>query len=195
MFDNSFIFVVLSLLTYFMGFLDIVLGGLLIYALFKGMKNGLFAELASLISLILGIYIAIKFSYVVREVVSSHVSWSPKKIEIIAFGLTFILVVIAIHLLAKIFTGIMDFAFLGWINKLAGGFFSVVKTILLLSIVFNLFQKININNLLVKEETFNKSIFYNPIQETSKFIYPKLQTWYDDFKKEKNTLNPTDKKE
>ena len=178
-----------------MGFFDIVLGGLLIYALFKGMKNGLFAELASLISLILGIYIAIKFSYVVREVVSSHVSWSPKKIEIIAFGLTFILVVIAIHLLAKIFTGLMDFAFLGWINKLAGGFFSVVKTVLLLSIVFNLFQKININNLLVKEETFNKSTFYNPIQETSKFIYPKLQTWYDDFKKEKNTLNPTDKKE
>lgn len=179
-----------------MGILDIILGGLLIYALFKGMKNGLFIELASLISLVLGIYIAIKFSYVVREVVSSHVSWSPKKIEIIAFGLTFILVVLAIHLLAKIFTGIMDFAFLGLINKLAGGFFSVVKTILLLSIVFNLFQKININNILVKEETFNNSTFYNPIQETSKFIYPKLKTWYDDYKIKNNSAgaNLNDKK-
>lgn len=178
-----------------MGFFDIVLGGLLIYALFKGMKNGLFVELASLISLVLGIYIAIKFSNIVRTVVENHVSWSPKYIEIIAFGLTFIAVVIAIHLLAKILTGIMDFAFLGWINKGAGGFFSVVKTILLLSIVFNLFQKININNMIVKEETFNNSTFYNPIQETSKFIYPKLQTWYDDFKKEKSTLNPKDKEE
>lgn len=178
-----------------MGFFDIVLGGLLIYALFKGMKNGLFVELASLISLVLGIYIAIKFSNIVRTVVANHVSWSPKYIEIIAFGLTFIAVVIAIHLLAKILTGIMDFAFLGWINKGAGGFFSVVKTVLLLSIVFNLFQKININNMIVKEETFNNSTFYNPIQETSKFIYPKLQTWYDDFKKEKPTLNPKDKKE
>ena len=178
-----------------MGFFDIVLGGLLIYALFKGMKNGLFVELASLISLVLGIYIAIKFSNIVRTVVANHVSWSPKYIEIIAFGLTFIAVVIAIHLLAKILTGIMDFAFLGWINKGAGGFFSVVKTVLLLSIVFNLFQKININNMIVKEETFNNSTFYNPIQETSKFTYPKLQTWYDDFKKEKPTLNPKDKEE
>lgn len=178
-----------------MGFFDIVLGGLLIYALFKGMKNGLFVELASLISLVLGIYIAIKFSNIVRTVVANHVSWSPKYIEIIAFGLTFIAVVIAIHLLAKILTGIMDFAFLGWINKGAGGFFSVVKTVLLISIIFNLFQKININNMIVKEETFNNSTFYNPIQETSKLIYPKLQTWYDDFKKEKPTLNPKDKKE
>tara|TARA_R110000868_G_scaffold167991_3_gene402571 strand:- start:8159 stop:8695 length:537 start_codon:yes stop_codon:yes gene_type:complete len=174
-----------------MGILDIVLGALLIYALFKGMKNGLFIELASLISLILGIYIAIKFSYVVREVVSSHVSWSPKYIEIIAFGLTFIAVVLGVHLLAKLLTGIMDFAFLGWINTLAGGFFSVIKTILLMSIVLNLFQKININNMLAKQETLDKSLFYNPIQETSKFIYPRLQTWYDDFKSKNEYKSPT----
>ncbi|WP_367755985.1 CvpA family protein [Flavobacterium sp. WC2430] len=178
-----------------MGILDIVLGALLIYALFKGMKNGLFVELASLISLILGIYIAIKFSYVVREVASSHVSWSPKYIEIIAFGLTFIAVVIVVHLLAKVLTGIMDFAFLGWINKLAGGFFSVIKTILLLSIVLNLFQKININNMLTKQETLDKSMFYNPIQETSKFIYPRLQTWYDDFKSKNEDKSLTNKQE
>jgi membrane protein required for colicin V production len=178
-----------------MGILDIVLGALLIYALFKGMKNGLFVELASLISLILGIYIAIKFSYVVREVVSSHVSWSPKYVEIIAFGLTFIAVVLVVHLLAKVLTGIMDFAFLGWINKLAGGFFSVIKTILLLSIVLNLFQKININNMLTKQETLDKSMFYNPIRETSKFIYPRLQTWYDDFKSKNEDKSLTNKQE
>ncbi|HEY4617328.1 MAG TPA: CvpA family protein [Flavobacterium sp.] len=169
-----------------MGFLDIILGSLLIYALYKGMKNGLFLELASLISLILGIYIAIKFSYVVRKSLAGYVSWSPKYVEVIAFGLTFIAVVLAVHLLAKIFTGIMDFAFLGWINKLAGGFFSAIKTILLLSIVFNLFQKINVNNMIAKEETLNNSIFYNPIQETSKYIYPSLETWYNDFKNEKD---------
>jgi membrane protein required for colicin V production len=173
-----------------MGFLDIVLGSLLIYALYKGIKNGLFLELASLISLILGIYIAIKFSYKVREVLTGHVSWSPKYIETIAFGLTFIGVVLAVHLLAKVFTGIMDFAFLGWINKLAGGFFSVLKTILLLSVLFNLFQKININNMIAKEKTLNNSLFYNPIQETSKYIYPSLEQWYNDFKnkKESNTV-------
>jgi membrane protein required for colicin V production len=178
-----------SLYSLTMSFLDIVLGSLLLYALYKGIKNGLFIELASLISLLLGIYVAIKFSYVVRKSLAGHVSWSPKYIEIIAFALTFISVVLAVHLLAKVFTGIMDFAFLGWVNKLAGGFFSVIKNVLLLSILFNLFQKVNINNMIVKEETLDSSIFYNPIQETSKYIYPSLETWYTDFKNKKQN-NP-----
>lgn len=170
-----------------MSFLDIILGAFLIYALFKGMKNGLFIELASLISLILGIYIAIKFSYMIREKLATHVSWSSKYIEIIAFGLTFIAIVVAVHLLARVLTGIMDFAFLGIFNKVAGGIFSVLKTILLLSVFINLFQKMNLNNMIAKQETLNKSLFYNPIQEVSKYIYPSLAKWYSDFKETKKT--------
>jgi membrane protein required for colicin V production len=170
-----------------MSFLDIILGALMLYALFKGMKNGLFIELASLISLVLGIYIAIKFSYIMRAMLANHVSWSPKYIEIIAFALTFITIVFAVHILAKVLTGIMDFAFLGIFNKLAGGILSVLKTILLLSVVINLFQKININNMITKEETLNKSMFYNPIQEVSKYIYPSLEKWYTDFKETKKS--------
>jgi membrane protein required for colicin V production len=170
-----------------MSFLDIVLGALLLYALFKGMKNGLFIELASLISLILGIYMAIKFSYMIRALLANQVSWSPKYIEIIAFGLNFIGVVLAVHILAKVLTGIMDFAFLGIFNKLAGGVFSILKTILLLSVLINLFQKININNMIAKEETLNKSLFYNPIQEVSKYIYPSLEKWYTDFRETKKS--------
>ncbi|WP_366185554.1 CvpA family protein [Flavobacterium ovatum] len=165
-----------------MSFLDIVLGGLLLYGLIKGIKNGLFAELASFLSLIVGIYLAIKFSSVVSEVVGQVVSWSAKTVAITAFALTFIAVVLGIMLLAKVFTGMMSFAYLGWVNRLAGGFFSILKMVLILSVVFNLFQKINFNNWLVKEETFNQSMFYNPIQKVSQLVFPKLETWYEDFK-------------
>jgi membrane protein required for colicin V production len=170
-----------------MSFLDIILGAFLLYALFTGIKNGLFIELASLISLILGIYIAIKCSYMVRAILANHVSWSPKYIEIIAFALTFIGIVLTVHIVAKLLTGIMDFAFLGIFNKLAGGAFSILKTILILSVVINLFQKININNMIAKEETLNKSLFYNPIQDVSKYIYPSLGKWYTEFKKTKKS--------
>jgi membrane protein required for colicin V production len=165
-----------------MSFLDIILGSLLLYAAYNGLKKGLFVELASLISLVVGIFIAIKFSYLMRSIIETHVSWSPKIIEVASFGLTFLIVVIAIHTLAKVFTGIADFAYLGWLNKFGGASFSVLKTILMLSIVFNLFQKININNFIVKQETLNNSMFYNPIQEVSKFIYPSLNKWYEDIK-------------
>lgn len=165
-----------------MELLDIVLGGFLCYGLYKGLKNGLFVELASLISLVLGIYFAIKFSYLTKSFLENQFGWTSKFVQILAFLLTFLLVVVGIRLLAKVFTKIADFAFLGWLNKLGGAVFSVLKTILLLSIVLNIFQKININNLIVRQETLNKSVFFNPIQEISGFIYPSLGEWYKDLK-------------
>lgn len=164
-----------------MSFIDIIFAALLGYAIYKGLKNGLFVEVASLLALIVGIFIAIKFSHIVRAVIETKVSWDPKYIEITAFALTFIAVVIVIHLSAKLLTKIVDFAYLGWINRLAGAGFSILKTILALSIVILLFEKININNILVEEETLNDSIFYNPTKEISAFVYPQIEEWYESF--------------
>jgi membrane protein required for colicin V production len=172
-----------------MSFLDIVLGSLLLFAIYNGLKKGLFVELASLISLVVGIFIAIKFSYIMQTFISSYVTWSPKIIQITAFGLTFLLVIISIHTLAKVFTSIADFAYLGWLNKLGGASFSVLKTVLMLSIVLNLFQKININNFIAKKETLDNSMFFNPIQDVSEFIYPSLNNWYEVVKTKTKDLN------
>jgi membrane protein required for colicin V production len=174
---------ILVLYSFYMSFLDIVLGSLLVYGLYQGIKNGFFVELASLISLILGIYIAIKFSDFAKGVLSGFVHWNPKTIQIIAFVITFIAVIVAVSLLAKFLTGIADFAQLGWINKLGGGFFRVLKTILILSIFLNLFEKINFNNTFAKKETLDNSLFYRNIQKTAGFIYPSIEKWYEDLKK------------
>ena len=166
-----------------MGFLDIILCALLVFAFYKGVINGLFVELASLISLLLGIYFAIKFSFIMKEILMGFVKWNPNTIQIVAFALTFIIVVIGINLLGKFLTGIASFAFLGWLNKLGGGFFRVLKTILIVGIVFSVFEKINYNNFLAKKETLDNSIFYNPIQKIAGFIFPSIKKGYDEMKK------------
>ncbi len=166
-----------------MSFLDIFFGVLLVFGLFKGIKNGLFVELASLISLIFGIYLAIKFSYLARIMLSGFVHWNPKTIQITAFIITFLLVVIGISIMAKVLTGIAKFVQLGVINNLGGGFFSLLKTILVISIFLNLFEKINFNNTFTKKETLDKSLFYRPIQKTAGFIYPSIEKWYENLKK------------
>jgi membrane protein required for colicin V production len=166
-----------------MGLLDIILGSLLVFGLYKGFKNGLFVEVASLISLLLGVYFAVKFSIFTANILSGFVHWNPKTIQVTAFILTFILVVIGISLLAKFLTGIANFAQLGWINSAGGGFFRILKTILIVSIFLNFFEKINFNNTFAKKETLDKSILYRPIQKTAGFIYPSIEKWYKDLKK------------
>jgi len=171
-----------------MNFVDIILGIILLYAIFKGLRNGFFVELASLFSLLLGIYLSIKFSDFTADFIRKNLSFDSEYLEIIAFLVTFVLVVIAVTLLAKVFTKIVDFASLGWINRLFGAVFGLLKMIFILSISIHFFQKINTNNAFISEEKTNQSILYNPIIEVSKFVFPIISDWFDIFKEE-NTEN------
>lgn len=161
-----------------MNYLDIILGLILVVAVFNGIKNGLFVEFASLVSLILGIYIAVKFSFFVRGILSGFMHWNPKTIQFVAFIITFLVAISAISFLGKFLTKIADFAHLGIINKLGGGFFRLLKVIVILSVFLNLFEKINFKNLLASKQTLDKSLFYRPIQKTAGLIYPSIEKWY-----------------
>jgi membrane protein required for colicin V production len=165
--------------------IDIVLGCLLLYGLVRGFWNGFFIEIASLLSLILGIFIAIKFSSFAQSLLNSHVSWSPKTIQITAFALTFIVVIIGLSLLAKFLTTISTFAGLGIFNKIGGAFFGLLKTLLLISVALHFFHKMNSKVSFVAEKQLTKSILYYPTLKVSGKIYPALEGWFDEFYPEK----------
>lgn len=160
-----------------MDFIDIIIAALLVFGLIRGLRNGLFVELASLVSFFIGIYFAVKFSYVVGAFIGES-----KSAKVTAFVITLVLVVIAIHLLAKVFSGIASFVFLGWLNKLGGAVFATLKTALLLGIVLSLFQKVNLNNTIVSKETQEKSLFFNPLLKTSEIMLPVLKDWFVDLR-------------
>jgi membrane protein required for colicin V production len=164
--------------------MDFILGAFLLFGLFIGLKNGLFVELASIVSFIIGLFIAFKFSYLMRTLLEDHVSWDPNTIQICAFIITLLLVVIGIHLLAKIFTKIADFAFLGWLNRLAGGIVALVKSIILLGILLVLIGKINVDNAIISKEKQEASLFYQPIVKTTNWSLPFLADWLEEVKEE-----------
>ncbi|MFA7444430.1 MAG: CvpA family protein [Flavobacteriaceae bacterium] len=165
-----------------MNLLDIILLIFLLFGFVRGLWSGLFVALASFVSLLAGIFIAIKFSSFTATFLRDNFSTEWQHLEIIAFAITFVIVVITIMLLAKILTKIADFSGLGWLNKVLGGVFGVLKTLLILSIFLHFFQKINQNNLLVSEEKLKESLLYQPVSEVSEMIFPTLSQWFDTVK-------------
>lgn len=163
--------------------LDIFLCVFLCFGLIKGIKNGFFVELASLVSMLLGIFIAIKFSYLMKDILEDHYTGlNPKVIQVSAFALTFLLVIVAVSMLAKLFTSIANFTALGLVNKILGGFFGLLKTLLTLSILLNLFQKVNATEVFLSKENQDKSLLFHPLREVSKAIYPAIEDWFTAFK-------------
>lgn len=154
-----------------MSFLDIVLGLLLVYGLYKGLKNGLFVELASLIALIAGIFGAIHFSYIAGDYLHENMQWNERNINIAAFIITFIVIVLAVHLSAKILTKIADFAMLGLLNKIAGGLFGTLKVAIILGALLIFFERVNSSAGLIKNETIENSVLYEPVKEIGAFVF------------------------
>lgn len=167
-----------------MSFLDIILIIAILIGFFKGYKNGLFVELASLLAFFIGIFIAVKFSYITQGILENHVSWSPKTITVASFLITLFAFVVGIHLLAKTLSGIADFAFLGWANSLLGGAFGAVKTALFFGILLNLFQKVDIGFVSVDKDLQEKTLLVGPCMKTAEVLLPVLTDWFQDVKKE-----------
>lgn len=169
-----------------MSFLDILIGALLVYGLVRGVWKGLFVELASLLSLVIGIFIAIKFSGFTADFIREKFMPDSEYIEIIAFAVTFLLVVVTIILAAKVFTKIANFSSLGWINRLLGGVFGLLKMMLILSVFLHFFQNINQNEAFVSEAKLDQSVLYHPVKQTSELIFPVLTDWFDKAKEKVN---------
>lgn len=154
-----------------MNFLDIILGLLLLWGLWKGLKNGLFVEIASIIALIAGIYGAIHFSYITGGYLADRIAWNEQHISIIAFIITFILIVILVNTAGKFLTKIADFAMLGLLNKIAGALFGALKVAVILGAILIFFDRVNSSVDFVKGDSFDDSVLYKPIKEIGAFVF------------------------
>jgi len=170
--------------TRIMNIFDIVIAVILIVAFIRGFMKGFFVEVASLIALIGGIYGAIHFSYFAANILKRYVEWSEDYIALTAFAVTFIAIVIAVSSLGKVFTKMADFVALGLINKILGGVFAVLKSVVILSVIFVFFARVNSTIPFIEKQTLDASILYAPVKEIVPTIFPTIIKEIDEKKNE-----------
>ncbi len=167
---------------------DIIITGLLLFGFVRGLFKGLFLEVASFIALVAGIYGAIHFSYFIKNLLVTKVSWEEKYITLAAFAITFLVIVIVVTLIGKLFTKIADFASLGILNKLLGGVFGALKIGFGLSVILLIFSKLNNKIPFISVEQQESAILYEPIKNLAPNIFPEFVKVEED-EKEKSILN------
>lgn len=157
-----------------MNIIDIILAIILLYGLVRGFFRGFFAELASLVAFVAGIYVAIYFSHILSDYLIEKVSWSIQFVNLIAFAITFVLIVFAISLAGKFITGLMNFAALGLVNKLVGAGFGLIKLAFIISVVIMFFRETNENINIVEQETIEASLLYPPVEAIAPILLPAI---------------------
>jgi membrane protein required for colicin V production len=178
-----------------MSYIDIILAVLLIIGLVRGFKNGFFIEVASLLSLVVGLYGAIHFSFFIADWLKTKVEWDAKYIHIVAFAATFIIILMAVSMVGKLVTKMVDAISLGLLNKLAGGIFGAAKIGLILSVIIGLFSKMNDTITFAKKETLENSILYNPVKNFAPTLFPSILEQVKNLKNKHILKNEDDSEE
>ena len=155
-----------------MSVLDIVLIAFIGFGFVRGLMNGFFVEIASLVALIAGVYGAIHFSNYAATFIDENSEWNEKTVTVVAFAVTFLIVVLAVALAGKAFTKLADFAALGIVNKLLGAIFGALKMALILSVLLNIFDNMNRAIPLTDEESIADSTLYSPVKSLVPMIFP-----------------------
>lgn len=155
-----------------MNFIDILLGGLILFGFVRGLMKGLFVEVASLVALVAGMYGAIHFSYFAGDFLKdSFESWDEKYINLAAFAITFVVILVLVTLAGKLLTKIADFASLGILNKLLGGAFGGLKIAIIIGAALVFFDKTNNTMEFVEKEKIEESVLYNPVKNIGAFVF------------------------
>lgn len=157
-----------------MSVLDIVLAALILFGFVRGLMKGFFVEIASIVALVAGVYGAIHFSNFAATFLIDKTEWDEKTINIIAFAITFVIIVLVIALAGKALTKLANFAALGIVNKILGGLFGGLKIALILSVILIVFDSMNRAIPLTDEETIEESVLYNPVKSLVPMIFPAI---------------------
>lgn len=167
---------------YSMNYIDIILGILLLLAAINGFSKGLISEVASIAALILGIWGAIKFSYITTDFLIENFNMHSEHMNLISFVITFVVIVILVHIIGSTVSKLAETVLLGFANKLAGLVFGVLKSALILSIILVIFDKIDKDVHIISREAKENSRMYEPIRSFAPSIFPFIEGWEIDLK-------------
>lgn len=158
-----------------MNWLDIAIAIPLTWGLYKGFTSGIIMEVARIVALIAGVYLAVRFAQELSEYLYRNSDISNEFLPIISFALIFIVVVVLVHFFAKAIEKLAKAVALDWANKAIGAAFGIFRVAFVLSVLVMIATRFELLTELKKGETVKQSFLFEPVEQLAPFILPVLK--------------------
>lgn len=159
-----------------MHFIDILLLVPLLWGAWKGFSKGLIIEVATLGALLLGVWGGINFSDYMAEVLTNNFEFDEQYLPILAFALTFLLILALVFAVGKLAERFVNVLALGMINKLAGGAFGILKVAVITSVLLVIVQSYDEKMHFLPPDIEEESLLYQPMTDMALTIIPALES-------------------
>jgi membrane protein required for colicin V production len=157
-----------------LNYFDIIVAILCLWSAYRGVTKGFLVMAASLAALILGVWGAIRFSHLTAALLIENFGLQTKYLALIAFAITFTVIVILVHLLSRALDRLVKAVALGMVNRLAGLLFGILKTAFLISIFLVILNAIDNRVPFIPKEHKDNSLLYQPLSKLAPAIFPFL---------------------
>ena len=158
-----------------MNTLDIILLICFIPAIIQGLRKGFIAQAISIISIVVGIWASARFANIVTAWIGQYIGASEQVLKLVAFALILIAVFLVLAALGKMLEGVFRLVMLGWLNKLLGMLFALLKTVLIVGLLIIVFTSVNDTFKFVHESVLNESVLYPPLKKLAFEVFPYLK--------------------
>lgn len=151
---------------------DILFVLVLVVGAWKGWSNGLLKEVLGLIGVFVGLYVAHLLYEQVGYELAPRLGTSPSMASIVAFALIWMGVPILLGILGSLLTKVLEWIGLEGVNNLGGALVSVIKYAIILGALCNVLAITH----LVKEESQQNSILFEPLKRTTSIAFDLAKT-------------------
>lgn len=155
-----------------MNVLDIILLICFVPAIITGIRKGFIAQVISIISIVAGVWLSFRFSELLTGWLSQWIHTSHALLQIIAFIIILIVVILAFTALGKLLEATIKIILLGWLNRLLGVIFAILKYVLIIGLILVAFDWINSELGLVRKSVLDSSVLYRPLINAADTIFP-----------------------
>ncbi|WP_419662814.1 CvpA: putative colicin V production protein-like [Desulfosarcina variabilis str. Montpellier] len=118
-----------------MNSLDILILTILAYGLIRGIFRGLIREISAIVGVLGGFYAAYSYYPHVSNLLSAWIS-NPAYLNILSYLILFSAVVIVVNILAVVIKYLLNIAYLGWVDRVCGALFGMLKGGLVICVLF-----------------------------------------------------------
>ena len=158
-----------------MNTVDIIIAICFIPAIITGIAKGFVEQLVSLASLVLSAFLAYKFSSLASEWLGGYVTWDPGVTKVVCFIAIILVAVLILNLVGRAITKTLSAVSLGWLNRLLGLVFALMKAVLVIGLLIIVFENIHKTFGLVSQEILDSSVLYNWIKGICDQVFPSLK--------------------
>jgi membrane protein required for colicin V production len=156
-------------------FIDVLIVVPLIYAGYKGFKNGLIIEVFTMLALFVGLYAGVHLSDFIAGFFRKNLGWESDYLPIIAFTLVFLGVGAMVYFAGKAIEKVVKVVQLSTLNKFLGTFFSTLKMLYFVSVVIVIVDAYDQKGHFFPEEKKDSSFLYKPVRNVSTYSVPGLE--------------------